>query len=43
MSDKQIRDCYATILKEVVNAIKEDPMLQTSLTPEQIDNLEEVG
>lgn len=43
MSDKQIRDCYSNILKEVINAIKEDTMLQTSLTPEQIDTLEEVA
>jgi hypothetical protein len=42
MSDKPIRDCYAAILKDVINAIKEDPMLQSSLTPEQIETLEEV-
>lgn len=42
MSDKQIKECYAQIFKEVINAIKEDPMLQTTLTQAHIDELEQV-
>lgn len=42
MSEKLIKECYATIFKEVINAVKEDQMLQSILTQTQIESLEEV-
>lgn len=42
MSEKLIKECYATIFKDVINSVKEDPMLQSILTQTQIESLEEV-
>lgn len=43
MTEKQIKECYATIFKEVINAVKEDPMLQANLDQTLIESLEEVA
>jgi hypothetical protein len=42
MNDKAIRECYAKIVKDVIEGLKEEAEIVSQLSHEQIAALEEV-